>query len=186
MTIYKQAEIHKRTFIATVKRYNVVAKESGSMQMDTSANYTWSDVLSAQESFSQERESGTSRGVKGFVYKYVRRFGDNSETFQSWLKLLPTESHYLSVLCGGLTLILGAAQQMSEIREDVRGFIDDLPLRLSKAKEYIDIFNESPELHQCSADLYVAILSTLDEVIQTYHKHIARKQPHQAYVGRVD
>lgn len=64
---------------------------------------------------------------------------------------------------------------MSEIRENVRNFIDDLPLRLSKAKEYIDIFNQSPQLHQCSADFYVALLSTLDEIVQTYHKHVARK-----------
>lgn len=180
MTIYKQAEVQKRAFIATVSRYNAVAKESGSMQMDTNADYTWSDVLSAQESFSQQRENATSKGVKGFVYKQVRRFGDNSETFQSWLKLLPTDSHYLSVLCGGLTLILGAARQMSEIRENVRDFIDDLPLRLSKAKEYIDIFQGSPQLHQCSADLYVAILSTLDDVVQTYHKHVARKYSHRS------
>lgn len=64
---------------------------------------------------------------------------------------------------------------MSEIRESVRNFIDDLPLRISKAKEYIDIFKDSPELHQCSADLYCAILSTLDYVVQIYQKHVARK-----------
>lgn len=64
---------------------------------------------------------------------------------------------------------------MSEIRENVRTFIDDLPSRLSRTKEYIDIFKESPQLHQCSADLYVAILSTLDDIVQIYHKHVARK-----------
>lgn len=64
---------------------------------------------------------------------------------------------------------------MSEIRESVRNFIDDLPLRISKAKEYLDIFKDSPELHQCSADLYCAILSTLDDVVQIYQKHVARK-----------
>ena len=63
---------------------------------------------------------------------------------------------------------------MSEIRESVCSFIDDLPLRLAKAKEYIDIFRESPELHQCSANLYSAILSTLDDIVQTYHKHVSR------------
>ena len=63
---------------------------------------------------------------------------------------------------------------MSEIRESVCNFIDDLPLRLAKASDYIDIFRESPELHQCSADLYGAILSTLDDIVQTYHKHVAR------------
>ena len=65
---------------------------------------------------------------------------------------------------------------MSEIRESVRNFIDDLPLRFSRAKEYIDIFKNSPELHQCSADLYCAILSTLDDVVQIYQKHVARKE----------
>ena len=178
MTIYKKAEIQKRAFITTVNMHNVAAKDSGSVQMDTNADYTWSDVLSAQESFCQGREIETSRGVRGLVYKQLRKFGDNSETFRSWLKLLPTESHYLSVLCGGLTLILGAARQMSEIRENVRNFVEDLPSRLSKAKAYIDIFEDSPRLHQCSADLYVAILSTLDDIVQIYHKHVARKYLH--------
>ena len=68
---------------------------------------------------------------------------------------------------------------MSEIRESVQSFIEDLPLRFSKAKEYIDIFGESPQLHQCSADLYGAILSTLDHVAQAYHKHVARKDQHR-------
>ena len=106
VTIYKQAEVQKRAFIATVNRYNAAAKETGSMQMDTNADYTWNDVLSAQESFSRERENATTRGIKGLMYKQFRRLGDNSESFQSWLKLLPTGSHYLSVLCGGLTLML--------------------------------------------------------------------------------
>ena len=68
---------------------------------------------------------------------------------------------------------------MSELRDKVRNFIDDLPLRLSKAKEYIDIFQESSELHVCSADLYSAILSTLDDIVETYHKHVARKDLHR-------
>lgn len=78
--------------------------------MDITADYTWSNVLSAHKSFLEERQNLTPGGVSGFVYKNLRKFGDNSETFQSWLKLLPTESHYLSVLCGGLTLILGVSR----------------------------------------------------------------------------
>ena len=136
MTIYRQAEIQKREYITTVKRYNAVAKESGSMQVDPSADYSWSDVLSAQESFSQEREIETTKGVKGFVYKQVRKLGENSETFQSWLKLLPTESHYLSVLCGGLTLILGVSRliHMEAFRSRVLTFFrpHDKCLRFAK------------------------------------------------------
>lgn len=78
--------------------------------MDITADYTWSNVLSAQKSFLEERQNLMSGDASGFVYKNLRKLGDNSETFQSWLKLLPTESHYLSVLCGGLMLILGVSR----------------------------------------------------------------------------
>lgn len=108
--IYKQADVQKRAFIATVNRYNAIAKESGSAPMDITADYTWSNVLSAQKDFLEERQNLTTGGVSGFMYKTLRKLGDNSETLQSWLKLLPTESHYLSVLCGGLTLILGVSR----------------------------------------------------------------------------
>ena len=109
VAIYKKAEVQKRAFIATVNRYNAIAQRGASIQLDTNADYTWSDVLSAQESFFQERQNVMSNGVRGFMHKHLQKFGDNSETFQSWLKLLPTDSHYLSVLCGGLTLILGVS-----------------------------------------------------------------------------
>lgn len=71
--------------------------------MDITADYTWNNVLSAQKSCFEERQNLMSGGVSGLVYKNLRKFGDNSETFQSWLKMLPAESHYFSVLCGGLT-----------------------------------------------------------------------------------
>ena len=110
LAIYKKAEVQKRAFIATVNRYNADAKRGPSIRLDTNADYTWTDVLSAQESFFQARQGLRSDGVRGFMHKHLQRFGHNSETFQSWLKLLPTESHYLSVLCGGLTLILGVGR----------------------------------------------------------------------------
>ena len=85
----------------------VAARQNGCMELDIHADHTWDDVLSMQRGLAEERETQTSKGVKGFAFKHLRRFGDNSKAFQSWLKLLPTESHYLSVLCGGLQLILG-------------------------------------------------------------------------------
>lgn len=79
------------------------------MEMDIHGEHTWDEVLSVQLALSQERDAETSKGFKGFFHKNMRRFGDNSESLQPWLKLLPTESHYLSVLCGGLSLVLGVS-----------------------------------------------------------------------------
>lgn len=44
---------------------------------------------------------------------------------------------------------------MSELRESIRNVIDDIPSTLSKVKDYIKVFEDSPEIHKCSADLYV-------------------------------
>lgn len=77
------------------------------MQVDTDARYTWDDVLSVQRGLIEDREAEVTKGLKGFWHKGVHRLGSNSESFQAWLKLLPTQSHYLSVLCGGFTLLLG-------------------------------------------------------------------------------
>lgn len=70
---------------------------------------------------------------------------------------------------------------MCEIQKSVQSFIDDLPSRVFKANDYVNIFKDSPALHQCSADLYCAILSTLDEIVQTYHKHAARRTQHRCF-----
>ncbi|KAL8930796.1 MAG: hypothetical protein Q9208_000337 [Pyrenodesmia sp. 3 TL-2023] len=162
-------------FIKTVDSYNVDARRYGSMEMDLLKEHTWDGVLSVQQHISQERDVQTSKGFRGSLHKRLRQFFDHSESFQSWLKLLPAGSQYLSILCGGLTLVLGAAQRMSEIRDSIFDVVDVIPLTLSKAKQYLNIFPDYSKLHECSADLYVAILDTLDAIVRHYQKHVARR-----------
>lgn len=64
---------------------------------------------------------------------------------------------------------------MAEIRESVRNMIDEIPSTVSRAKQYIEIFEDSPELHRCNADLYVAIINALDAILQQCQQHVARK-----------
>ncbi|KAL8857163.1 MAG: hypothetical protein Q9178_006218 [Gyalolechia marmorata] len=64
---------------------------------------------------------------------------------------------------------------MAEIRRDISDMFGGIPLRLSEANQYLKIFEDSPEMHQCSADLYVAMIDTLDAVIQQYQKSYARR-----------
>lgn len=64
---------------------------------------------------------------------------------------------------------------MAEIRESVRNIVDEIPWVLSGAKQYIDVFGESLELHKCTADLYVAIIDVLDAILQQCQQCVARK-----------
>lgn len=75
------------------------------MGMDLHKEHTWDDVLSAQQNFLQDRDAQTGFGAS--FRRRARGFTDNSESFQPWLKLLPSGSQYLSILCGGLTLVFG-------------------------------------------------------------------------------
>ena len=64
---------------------------------------------------------------------------------------------------------------MAEIRGNISDMLDGITLRLSDIKQYLKIFEDSPELHQCSADLYAAMIDTLDAIIQQYQKGYTRK-----------
>lgn len=68
-----------------------------------------------------------------------------------------------------------AAHRMAEVRESIRNIIDYIPSTLSEAKTFISLFEGSPEIHKCSANLYVAILSTLDVIVRSFQKHVARE-----------
>ena len=110
--IYKEAESRRLAFTATVERYNADVKRHDVDKLDIRAKHSWESVLvMQQELHEQHRQAETSKGFKGFVQKKMRTFGENSETFQAWLKLLPTESQYLSVLCGGMKLLLGVRDE---------------------------------------------------------------------------
>ena len=107
--IYKKAEARKQHFIAVVEGYIAVTikKPKYNTEVRITGNHTWEEVAGKLKEALQKYDQDAVKGFKGFFRKGARTFGDNSGTFKSWLELLPTESHYLSILCGGLKLILG-------------------------------------------------------------------------------
>ena len=64
---------------------------------------------------------------------------------------------------------------MAELREGISNIVDDIPRYLSRAEQYLEVFEDSPNLHQCSAALYVAILDALDAIVREFQKHVSRK-----------
>ena len=65
--------------------------------------HTWEEVL-AEVHAASERYNDVP-GFWGKIRKGLRSFGTNNQVFDAWSGLLPTQSQYLSVLCGGLKLI---------------------------------------------------------------------------------
>jgi len=67
--------------------------------------HTWEDVLAEVER--AEVVYSDASGAWGKIQKGLRKFGSNARAFEAWASLLPSESEYTSVLCGGLKLIFG-------------------------------------------------------------------------------
>lgn len=129
------------------------------------------EVSKAEEKYKLE----DVKGFWGSLRNGFRKFGDSQKALTAWIALLPTESHYLSVLCGGLKLILGAAGRLHDLREEIFAAILEIPIRLSETQVLLQEFEKSKALQNCSLDLYVATLKVLGHVLCWYSIKATRK-----------
>lgn len=91
---------------------------------------TWDDVIAAMET-ARARYDG--KEVKGFcpvrtIRNGFRKFASVKPSIESWLRLLPRDSLYGSLLCGGLEVIFGVSYHPSLISKLVlkpEGCVDD-------------------------------------------------------------
>lgn len=102
--LYKDAASEKRLFKAAIETYERTAQDSKyKTGIVSDATHTWEEVL-AEVNAASERYNDVS-GFWGKIRKGFRSFGVNNQVFDAWAGLLPTQSQYLSILCGGLKLI---------------------------------------------------------------------------------
>ncbi len=73
---------------------------------DYQGDHTWQQVLSTAKS-AHEKYEGKD---KHFFHRMCRKFGKHAAAVDAWLKLLPTNEWYTSVLCGGLRMILAVSR----------------------------------------------------------------------------
>jgi hypothetical protein len=86
-------------------KYRIPIHSSTSVTAQEYIDEVLNSIAEAQRSY----EDDAVKGFWGSIRKAFRKLGDNESAFVAWLGLLPVESHYLSVLCGGLKLIIGAS-----------------------------------------------------------------------------
>ena len=102
--LYKDAASEKRRFQAAIEKYENVTKDTKyKTNVVSNAMHTWEEVLAEVNAASERYNDGS--GFWGKIRKGLRSFGRNNQVFDAWAGLLPTQSNYFSVLCGGLKLI---------------------------------------------------------------------------------
>lgn len=98
-----------------MREYENSAKEKYKTGVDVDDKYGVEQLWQVIDKVTDEYTSKDQDGVWGKIRVGFRKLGDGSEPIQGWLGLLPTESHYLSVVCGGLKLILKVTAYTSQL-----------------------------------------------------------------------
>ena len=110
--LYKDAASEERLFRLAIETYEEITKDSKyKTNIVSSATHTWEEVL-AEVNTASERYNDVS-GYWGKIRKGLRSFGNNNQVFDVWAGLLPTQSNYFSILCGGLKLIFSVRPSSS-------------------------------------------------------------------------
>ncbi|OJJ76616.1 hypothetical protein ASPBRDRAFT_192736 [Aspergillus brasiliensis CBS 101740] len=117
----------------------------------------------------------TEKDMWNRVRNAFRNLGDHEAAVEGWLGLVPAESNYMSVVCGGLKFILHAIARAKEVRDAIIGGLCNIPLLLGSAQRVLAIHKTSTPLRACSDALYVAVLTALGHMLVYAQKHTLGK-----------
>ena len=81
------------------------ANSNHKSEIDWQHAHTWEEVLEEVEKAAKSFNDTSS--TWGKIRQVFRSMGNNNKVFTVWLDILPTQSQYCSIVCGGMKLIFG-------------------------------------------------------------------------------
>ncbi|KAI9704611.1 MAG: hypothetical protein M1820_005524 [Bogoriella megaspora] len=174
--IYQGAEAEKANFKLAMSKYEAAASKSKyKTNITITSSYSWQDVLS-EANAAMVRDSDSS-DLWGKIRRALRGLGKNNSALTAWTRLLPSDSEYFSVLCGGLKLIIGnkALTRLHCLREGISKALEAIPNYLSFTQRTLHVFNASEDLHRSSAALYESTIHVLHHILGFLNKSVTRK-----------
>ena len=170
--IYQEAQSESDHFKSTLESYEKDADPKYKTDITLQGvNHTWEEVLDEVNQVASQYKDKSGFWAK--IRRGMRKFGESSQAFAGWLELLPSDSEYFSIICGGLKLIIKAAARLRDVRESVLDAIANIPALLNNTKLVNGIFKRSKELHQSSSALYVTTLAALDHIVVWFRQNAA-------------
>lgn len=79
--------------------------------------HSMDDVMEAIEDAKMVYDKTEQGGFFVRLRRVFRRLAEKQEACDAWLKLLPGDSQYFSIICGGLRLILGVSKTFFGLRD---------------------------------------------------------------------
>ncbi|PGH30406.1 hypothetical protein GX50_06842 [[Emmonsia] crescens] len=172
--LYIDVEAEKKRFKAAMEAYeSTTAGSKFQTDVTTKSVHTWEEVLKEVNKASDDYNDLS--GFWGKIRKGLRSFGKNNKAFEAWASVLPSQSHYFSLLCGGFKLIFGAAARLHDLRNDISDALAEIPILISSTHKALGIFRRSNDLCRSSAALYSATIAALHHIVVWYKEKALKK-----------
>ncbi|KAI0435900.1 hypothetical protein F4803DRAFT_544036 [Xylaria telfairii] len=174
-----EEDVHCKQFADVLKSFEESLPENLKTGFNLQAKHTWAEVISEAE-FAEIKynKKANKESPFGRVRGLFRILRSNSPAIHNWLDLLPTESMYGSLICGGLKVILRAATRMDEIKEFIIGALATIPDEIEKAQLLTD-YNRDQDtnrrLYNSVSSLYYTVFDILNDIIAWFKEKSAKR-----------
>ncbi|KAI0529919.1 hypothetical protein GGR58DRAFT_277212 [Xylaria digitata] len=167
-----EEDIHCKQFAEVLRSFEESLPDHLKTRFSLQSKHTWAEVVSeAKFAELQYNKKVGKESPFGRVRGLFRALRSNSPAISDWLDLLPTDSLYGSLICGGLKVILRAATRMDEIKEFLLAAMAAIPDEVEKAQLLID-YNADQDttqrLYNSVSSLYYSVFDILNHVIIWY------------------
>ena len=171
--VYREANNESLHFRDLLQEYEKISRSKYRTSINVEEPHSWEQVLAQVDDAARAYNDKSSLWSK--VRRGMKKFGEDHRAFDAWLGLLPTQSEYCSIICGGLKLVINAAARFREVRECIFEALAEIPIQLNNTKLILQVFKKSRELHQCSSELYISTLAALQHIVIWFQERATSK-----------
>jgi hypothetical protein len=109
-----EAVVEEDVFKEAMIEYENEAPQKYKTGVDPSKKHTITELGKTIDDAVDKYQAKDKKGVWGKIRNAFSKLGEGQEAMEGWLGLLPDQSEYFSVICGGLKLIIGVRHKVSK------------------------------------------------------------------------
>ncbi|KAF4539263.1 uncharacterized protein LTHEOB_10427 [Lasiodiplodia theobromae] len=167
--------------IKCIEQYQV-ANKTELVKTEQIHTYDWTSVDDPLTAFARcvaKEESKyadkVTRGFWGHVRRGGRWFSEHAGNAKAFISLVPADSIYTSVLCGGLTFICKMAENIGNVRSTIANFLGKLSVLIETNQQFVNAYQDSAILHKRNAALCLSILDVIEAAIEWFNRNPLKK-----------
>lgn len=172
-------DAHCKQFAEVLQTFEDDLPSKYKTRFNLHGKHNWGEVIEeASIAEMKYRKKADKESPFGRVRGFFRSLQKKSPILDSWLELLPEESEYASLICGGFKIILRAAARMDEIKEFMVKAMATIPEEVESAQLMIDYnqdLDTSRRLYRKVSSLYYSVFGILEHIINWYGQRSAAR-----------